>query len=293
MRSPKPNAPEVTAWCAARSHDGAPEALMVRLCEDLLANEPGVPVDLAVLASMQNVLSIDHADMVEAGCIQVDGDYFRIRLRASDPERRRRFTLAHEICHIFFETTRLVGVIDREVGRYGAKDQVEYLCDLGAAELLLPRTAFVARCPSKPGFDDVAMLAEEFEASLEATASRIVGLELGPVQLVVLEPRLTVAQEQMVRKATVEPSFVGMEATDPERKLRVTWATGKEWFVPRNKSVDDGTALAGCIQSGDVDVAEDPGITGGRTVRVVGRHLPYWRGDIWIDRVIAFLYPLD
>lgn len=293
MRSPRPNAPEVTAWCVANSHDGTPEALMVRKCEDLLANEPGVPVDLAVLASMQAVLSIDLADMVEAGCIQVDGERFRIRLRASDPERRRRFTLAHEICHIFFETTRLAGVIDHEVGRYGAKDQVEYLCDLGAAELLLPRTAFAARCPAQPGFDDVCTIAEEFDASLEATASRIVGLGLGPAQLVVLEPRLTVAQERSVRKATAAPSFVGMEAADPRRKLRVAWSTGREWFVPQNKSVNDGTALAVCIQAGDVDVVEDPGITGGRPVRVVGRHLPYWRGDIWIDRVIAFLYLID
>jgi predicted transcriptional regulator len=266
---------------------------MVQMCEDLVANEPGVPVDLVVLASLQNVLSVEVADMVEAGCIRVDGDYFRIRLRASDSERRRRFTLAHEICHIFFETTSLVGVTDHEVGRYGAKDEVEYLCDLGAAEVLLPRAAFRSRCPSQPGFDDVCAMAEEFDASLEATASRIVGLGLGPAQLVVLEPRLTAAQERSVRKSAAAPSFVGMEAANPRRRLRVAWSTGREWFVPQNKSANDGTALAGCIQAGDVDVVEDPGITGGRPVRVVGRHLPYWRGDIWVDRVMAFLYLID
>ena len=293
MRSPKPNAPEVTAWSAAHSHNGAPEALMVRMCEDLVANDPGVPVDLAVLASLQNVLSVEVADMVEAGCIRVDGDYFRIRLRASDPERRRRFTLAHEICHIFFETTRISGVVDREVGRYGAKDQVEYLCDIGAAELLLPRSAFVARCPPSPGFDDVCAMAEEFDASVEATASRIVALGLGPAHLVVMEPKLTLGQERAVRLATEAPSFLGMEAPAPEAKLRVVWSTGSDWFVPRNKSADDGTALAGCIHAGDIDVVEDPGITEGRTVRVVGRYLPYWRNDIWIDRVIAFLYSID
>ncbi len=52
---------------------------------------------------MQGVKRIEVLDMPQAGCTYVDGDHFRILLRASDSVRRRRFTLAHEICHTFFD----------------------------------------------------------------------------------------------------------------------------------------------------------------------------------------------
>ncbi len=77
---------------------------------------------------------------------------------------------------------------DNEVGRYTEKNPVEHLCDLGAAELSFPRNSFRSRCSEAPGFDEVSALADEFNASLEATASRIAGPGLGPNQLVVLEP---------------------------------------------------------------------------------------------------------
>lgn len=291
MRSPSPIDPEVQAWCSAHGHDGPPDALMVRKCAELTELDSTIPVDLEVLASMQGVLlPVEETEMREAGCTYVDGDHFRIRLRASDSPGRRRFTLAHEITHTFFESTRLHGVVDAEVGRPGQKDQVERLCDLGAAEILFPRTPFRSSCPPTPGFDDVAGLAEEFEASLEATASRIVGLRLGPEQLVRLEPKLTVEQERSLRRAKSQPSLAGMGAPAPEPKLRVCWAAGGDRYVPPNKSVSEGTALSTCIGMGDVDAVEDPGITGGRVVRVVARHLPYWQDDRRIDRVLAFLY---
>lgn len=237
-------------WCAQHGHDGEADLLMVRMCEELGSFDGTVPVDLEVLASVQGVHSIDVVDMPQAGCIYADGGRFGIHLRAADPAPRRRFTLAHEICHTFFEITRKRGVTDAEVGRYTEKEPLEYLCDLGAAELLLPREPFGARCPDNPGFDDVAALARLFDASLEATASRIVGLGLGPRQLVVLEPGLTVDQKRSLKRAAVQPSFVGLEAPAPEPRLRVSWATGGERFVPPNKSVDDRAALRRCVERG-------------------------------------------
>lgn len=291
MRSSSPIDPEVQAWCAAHSHDGPPDALMVQKCGELTDFDPGIPVDLEVLASMQGVQRpVEVVDMIEAGCTYVAGDHFRIRLRASDSPARQRFTLGHEISHIFFECTRLHGVVDTEVGRPGQKNQLERLCDLGAAELLFPRELFRSSCPARPDFDDVTRLGNEFNASLEATASRIVGLGIGPEQLVRLEPKITAEQTRSLRRAELSPSFAGMEAPTPQPKLRVCWTTGGDRYVPKNKSVDEGTALSACICSGDVDAVENPGITNGRVVRVVARHLPYWQDGRKIDRVLAFLY---
>lgn len=264
---------------------------MLQRCAELSELQSDLPVDLEVLASTQGVrLPIEVADMAQAGCTYADGHHFRIRLRSADSPARRRFTLAHEICHTFFESTSLRGVEDDEVGRYVEQDDVEHLCDLGAAELLFPPGPFTSICPATPDFDDVIQIARRFDGSLEATASRVVGLRLGPAQLVVLEPSLRVGQERALKRAAVEPSFAGMEAPPPDPKLRVVWATGANRYVPRNKSVDDGTALSSCIRDGRVDAVEDPGITDGEVVRVVARHLPYRRAGTRIDRVMAFLY---
>ncbi len=88
-------------------------------------------------------------------------------------------------------------------------------------------------------------------------------------------------QERALSRAAVQPSFVGFEAPDPERKLRVS-----------DKSVEEGSALSLCIVYGDIDAIEDAGITGGEVVRVGARHLPYTRNGERVDRVLAFLYGL-
>jgi Zn-dependent peptidase ImmA (M78 family) len=121
------------------------------------------------------------------------GRHFVIRVRQADTRGRQRFSRAHGIIHIFFMEAggRLPAgsaVLD------SWSPQEEDLCDQGAAELLLPRAAFIAACPPHPDMDDVLSLARAFDASAEATALRVVTLSAIPAAVIVLEPSLKPAE---------------------------------------------------------------------------------------------------
>jgi Zn-dependent peptidase ImmA (M78 family) len=208
---------------------GAPEELVVRLCEELL-EEAGVsvPVDVRMLASFRGISTISQVDQAEAGCIFCAGERLLVHIRVSDSPERQRFTICHEILHTYFpgfreERRRRT---DTTVGAYDRNQLEEYLCDLGAAELLLPRQLFLATLPAQPYIDDVLDLAATFTASLEATALRIVNLATVPMALVVLEPAWKPAeQRELVRWAT-QPALASLASKPPPKKLRVRWAYG-------------------------------------------------------------------
>jgi Zn-dependent peptidase ImmA (M78 family) len=271
---------------------GSPEELVVRLCAQLL-EEAGVsvPVDVRMLASFRGIAAITAVDQAEAGCIFCDGERLIIQIRGSDSPERRRFTICHEILHTFFpgfreeRRTR----IDSTVGAFDRSRLEEYLCDLGAAELLLPRKLFLAALPPQPCLDDVIELAAVFEASLEATAIRLVSLAAAPTALVVLEPAWKpVEQRELARRAT-QPALAGLEGELPPKRLRVRWAYGpKMTTIPKHKSVDDASPLATVLETGGVDYRGPTGLMDG-TLEVSARHPPYYRdGDI-VDRVLVLL----
>jgi Zn-dependent peptidase ImmA (M78 family) len=271
---------------------GAPEELVVRLCEELL-EEAGVrvPVDVRMLASFRGISTIAEVDQAEAGCIFCAGERLLVHIRASDSPERQRFTICHEILHTFFpgfreERRRRT---DTTVGAYDRNQLEEYLCDLGAAELLLPRQPFLATLPAQPHIDDVIDLAATFAASLEATALRIVNLANVPMALVVLEPTWKpVEQRELARRAT-QPALAGLASKPPPKKLRVRWAYGpKMATIPKHKSVDDTSPLANVVETGGVDYRGATGLTAG-TFQVSARHLPYYREGKPVDRVLVLL----
>ena len=115
----------------------------------------------------------------------------------------------------------------------GVHNRVEQLCDIAAAEMLLPRTFFRNDLASNPfGLSTVEALADRYQASIQATALRSVDLAATPAMLVVLE-------------YGHKPAERGLEARRPP-KLRVTWAhSAGRWPYPlRYKSVDEGSAIA-------------------------------------------------
>jgi Zn-dependent peptidase ImmA (M78 family) len=271
---------------------GAPEELVVRLCSELL-EEAGVsvPVDVRMLASFRGIAAISEVDQPEAGCIFCDGERLLIQLRSSDSPERRRFTICHEILHTFFpgfreeRRTR----IDRTVGAFDRSRLEEYLCDLGAAELLLPRQPFLAALPAQPCLDDVIELAGVFDASLEATAIRMVRLASVPMALVVLEPAWKPAEQRELARRATQPALAGLEGEPPPKKLRVRWAYGpKIPIIPKHKSVDDASPLATVPETGGVDYRGTTGLMDG-ALEVSARYLPYHRDGDLVGRVLVLL----
>lgn len=90
------------------------------------------------------------------------------------PSGRRAFSIAHEIAHTFFPSTS-GGVRFREMTASDSQEtsELERLCDLGAAEVLMPKEEFQASVNEDWSIASVERLIEEFGSSREATVFRL------------------------------------------------------------------------------------------------------------------------
>lgn len=113
-----------------------------------------------------------------------------IVLNAAKPPKRRRYSVAHEIVHTLFPD------YEAELLRSGAlwrgdgdDDELELLCQIGAAELLLPEFSFRPRLQSLGlSLDATLQLEVEYDASTEAIIRRCVDLWLEPAAAIFFRP---------------------------------------------------------------------------------------------------------
>jgi hypothetical protein len=227
---------------ARLEHPGTPDAqLVVQLAQrtlDELPMEP--PINHEIVASLRDVIRIEEAPIPWSGFLAHTDDGLVITLRESDSDGRKRFTVFHEVMHTFlpgfgtqvqYRCDPTLAVPDATQFRDPA---LESLCDLGAAELLFPQPHFLADLAGNPAtFTLVEELAARYDASVEATARRVVSLHPTRTLLLVLT--------------------LGCKPSEPNARpqLRVQSAqAGGRWpYVPRYKSVPDdgifGRALRG------------------------------------------------
>lgn len=252
------------------------------------------PVDLALLASLQGVTSIESSEMTEAGRIVPTSRGLVIQVRSADSERRQRFTVAHEIGHTLFPQPNAVGHSRDElsVGRYSASDEEEYLCDVAASELLLPDALFRPRMACiPPTIASIEQLADEFKASLEATALRWARLEETPRAIAVWERSHKPAE----RRHAVGNYAGEYSARTPEKKFRISHLFRSDSFrdyIPLHKSVDDDSIIATALRDpsrGILDI-----LLGGRslTFECEAVSAPYRSNGELVPRVISLLAPI-
>jgi Zn-dependent peptidase ImmA (M78 family) len=136
------------------------------------------PVAVEDLARLQDVLDIRESNMGTTDAhLTPSARGFIIEVNAFVSPARRRFSIAHEIAHTFFNPVnrsyrRSVGAVT--VARERPDSLVEEaLCDIAAAEMLMPEDLFRAASRRKPpSIDVIGRLAALFETSIEATALR-------------------------------------------------------------------------------------------------------------------------
>jgi hypothetical protein len=119
------------------------------------------------------------------------GSSLIVALNESQPEVRRRFSLAHEIAHV------LLGHMGTEVGQVeyrgavrglkpgSATQEDEALCNALAAYLLLPTAIILPRFNGAMDVFRVASIARAANVSLHATMRRIVSLATSPIVAVI------------------------------------------------------------------------------------------------------------
>jgi Zn-dependent peptidase ImmA (M78 family) len=150
------------------------------------------PVNHDIVASYRGVVRIDYADLPWSGHIAATDAGLVIGVRASDPSRRQRFTIFHEVLHTYMRGFRLQPQYRCDPGAEPVEipcdAALERLCDQGAAELLLPSAELLDDLAGKVvNLDLVDALAEEYEASRAATASRICAVNPTKTAFLILE----------------------------------------------------------------------------------------------------------
>lgn len=136
-----------------------------KIAERLVDGLAGPPTDLEALARRMDVTDIRRDEtMLVPGELRETGDGLVVFLLPGLSKTRRRFTLAHELGHVFFERTGR---------RPNPSQELERLCDKFAAAFLMPQRVFLAKSGRRPGLARVRELRQLFDTGLLATLGRV------------------------------------------------------------------------------------------------------------------------
>ncbi len=209
-----------------REHPGQADLVHVRaLAAAAIADlDLSPPIDPAIVASHYGIRRIDLVEMAWAGCLVSHGGEVTMKVRASDPPQRRRFTSFHEVAHTFIPGYFLAPQFRCDPRPGVARDNLEGLCDAAASEFLLPADHMLGDLVAGDfGFELVEDLADYYQASLEATAHRLVALWPEDVALAIFEPRNKLRDEH---------------GAAVKLRLNTFHGSGSWPYVPKHVSID-------------------------------------------------------
>lgn len=122
------------------------------------------------MAPLCNVKTIEKVNMDGDGLLlPVDGGFI-IQLNKNHPHVRQNFSCAHEIAHTFFYDLDESPPIKVDGIR---REDEEYLCNVAAAEMLMPENYLRERVGKKPSMESLLTLTKKFHVSVQAMARRI------------------------------------------------------------------------------------------------------------------------
>jgi Zn-dependent peptidase ImmA (M78 family)/O-acetyl-ADP-ribose deacetylase (regulator of RNase III) len=135
----------------------------------------GPPFDPTKLAEHLGIKVVPTEDVGDARTITLPRDQLQIEFNPNRSRDRVRFSIAHEIAHWLFPDCG-EAIRYRHPMREQRSDawQVEMLCNIGAAEFLMPLGSFPDLKNEKPTIDRVLELRRQFQVSTEAVLLRIV-----------------------------------------------------------------------------------------------------------------------
>jgi Zn-dependent peptidase ImmA (M78 family) len=132
---------------------------------NLIGDHECPPTDLEYICSKLNVALIEDDDIPVVGELRRVGKHFVIVCARGQSHERRRFTIAHELAHALLES---IGARSPR-----SSDETERLCEMIAAEILMPKAVFRTALGEEPMTGAaISGLARQFHASLTATAIR-------------------------------------------------------------------------------------------------------------------------
>jgi len=160
-------------------------AIIVRTREMVLAaierGWTGPPYNPFHLAEMQGVRLLPTEGILEAQTSSDSGGHFTVEYNPQRPAARMRFSIAHELGHILFpdcaaETRHRVTHQDMKADDW----QLESLCNIAAAEILMPFGTLQDELQNRPSVGLFLDLRRKYLVSCEAIANRLIRLTQYP-----------------------------------------------------------------------------------------------------------------
>jgi len=146
----------------------------------------GPPYDPFFLADALEIETVARQDLEDARLVPIEGDKPRIEFNPNRRPARIRFSVAHELGHFLLsDFAEQVRYRDRSHGDTGGADdwQLESVCNVAAAELLMPAGAFPLADTADLSLPHLLDFRKPFGVSTEALLRRVVRLTDQPACL--------------------------------------------------------------------------------------------------------------
>ena len=171
-----------------------------------------------------------------------------IKYNPNRPKTRQNFSIAHEIAHTFFPEYQDQYKARHKIGKFNPDSEVEFLCDLGAGEIIMPTPEFDLHVQNIGiSLESLEELSKLYEVSPEATAIRMIRTDLFPCALIVLDYNHKPIEESKIEQEKYQQKlFDDCPWNPPPMQLRVKYSFQAKHFsdyIPKHKSIDKSSAL--------------------------------------------------
>lgn len=212
----------------------------------------GPPFNPRLLASMRGIRTRESETLfsAEAQLTPMEGDQLLLEFNPNRCSGRKNYSISHELVHTLFDDCFEM-VHQRRTNRdtFDPEAEVELLCQIGAAEFLMPEENFRADLETMAfSLRSIPPLMKRYDASREAIARRMLSLGNRTAALVFLSKRLKPIEIKMAKSHKLPA---------PEPKMRVLYSVCTSdfpTFIPEHKSAPNDS----CINAtGSVDEVID------------------------------------
>ena len=233
-----------------------PEEIIRKLVRNELAEAKnsgwsGPPFNPRILASIMGIECEESKELTyseDAELQPTKAKTLVIRYNPDRPRTRQNFSIAHEISHTLFPEYRNQYKPHHKISKFDPDNEVEFLCDLGASEIILPAPEFDLEVRRRGiSLESLEELSKLYEASKEASAIRMVATNHHPCAMMVLDYSHKPTELSQIEQAKHQPNlFNDCFLEMPSMKLRVQFfVSAKQFsdFVPKHKSIDEPSPL--------------------------------------------------
>lgn len=134
----------------------------------------GPPFDPVLLAELLGLTVVPSDDVYDARTLSASPGNTLIEYNPNRPRGRVRYSIAHEVAHTFFPDYReRVRYRSRHHEVRGDEGQLETLCNIAAAEILMPVGSLPPIDETLLRIDKLIGLRKEFDVSMEALLIRV------------------------------------------------------------------------------------------------------------------------